>query len=60
MDNFLNRYQVSKLNQDQISQLKSLTTPKVIEAIIKSPKYKNRAQVKMNLVQNSIRPSKKT
>jgi hypothetical protein len=36
MDNFLNRYQVPKLNQDQINHLKSPITPKEIEAIIKS------------------------
>ena len=37
MDNFLDRYQIPKLNQDQINHLNSLTTPKEIEAVIKSP-----------------------
>lgn len=34
MDDFLDRYQVPKLNQDQISHLNSLITPKEIEAVI--------------------------
>jgi hypothetical protein len=54
MDNFLDRYQVSKLNQDQINDLNR--SPKEIEAVINSPNQKK----KMGLVQNSIRPSKKT
>jgi hypothetical protein len=37
MDNFLDRYQVPKLNQDQINYLNSPTTPKEIEAVIKKP-----------------------
>jgi hypothetical protein len=36
MDNFLERCQVVKLNQDQINHLKSPITPKEIEAFIKS------------------------
>jgi hypothetical protein len=36
MDNFLDRYQISKLNQDQIDHLNSSITPKEIEAIINS------------------------
>jgi hypothetical protein len=36
MNNFLDRYQVSKLNQDQINYLNGPITPKEIEAIIKS------------------------
>jgi hypothetical protein len=35
-DNFLDRYQIPKLNQDQIYNLKSTITPKEIEAVIKS------------------------
>nr|AAS66223.1 LRRG00132 [Rattus norvegicus] len=35
MDNFLDRYQVSKLNQEQINQLNNPITPKEIEAVIK-------------------------
>ena len=37
MDDFLDRYQVPKLNQDQINHLNSPIMPKEIEAIIKSP-----------------------
>jgi hypothetical protein len=37
MDNFLDRHQVAKLNQDQINHLNCPITPKEIEAIIKSP-----------------------
>ena len=36
MNNFLDRYQVPKLNQYQIIHLKSTITPKEIEAIINS------------------------
>jgi len=36
MDNFLDRYQISKLNQDQINHLNSRITPKEIEAVLKS------------------------
>jgi hypothetical protein len=36
MEIFLDRYQISKLNQDQINHLSSLITPKEIEAVIKS------------------------
>jgi hypothetical protein len=34
MDNFLDRYQVPKLNQDQISNLNSPISPKKVEAVI--------------------------
>ena len=36
MDNFLDRYQVPKLNKDQISHLNSPITSKEIEAMINS------------------------
>jgi len=36
MDYFLDRYQVPKLNQEQINHLNNLITPKEIEAVIKS------------------------
>jgi hypothetical protein len=36
MDNFLDRYQVPKLNQDQINDLNNHISPKVIEAVINS------------------------
>jgi hypothetical protein len=36
MDNFLDRYQVPKLNQDQINDLNSAISPKEIEAVINS------------------------
>jgi len=36
MDNFLDRYQVPKLNQEQIKYLNNLINPKEIEAVIKS------------------------
>jgi dsDNA-specific endonuclease/ATPase MutS2 len=36
MDNFLERYQVPKLNQDHINDLNSPISPKEIEAIINS------------------------
>jgi len=36
MDNFLDRYQVPKLNREQTNHLNNLITPKEIEAVIKS------------------------
>jgi hypothetical protein len=36
MEKFLERYQVSKLNQDQVSDLNSPISPKEIEAVINS------------------------
>ena len=36
MDNFLDRYQVPKLNQDQINDLNSPISPKNIETVINS------------------------
>jgi hypothetical protein len=41
MDNFLDRYQVLKVNQDQINHLNTPTTPEEIEAFIKSLSTKN-------------------
>jgi hypothetical protein len=34
MDNFLDRYQVPKLNQDQVNDLNSPISPKGTEAVI--------------------------
>ena len=36
MDNFLDRYQIPKLNWDQINHLSSPIIPKEIDAVIKS------------------------
>ena len=36
MDNFIDRYQVPKLNQDQINYLYSPISPKEVEAVINS------------------------
>ena len=61
MDNFLDRYQVSKLNQDEINDQNNPVTPKEIEAVINSLPTKNKeAQDKMGSMQSSIRPSKNT
>jgi hypothetical protein len=60
MDNFLDRYQVPKLNQNHINDLNSPISPKEIETVINSLPTKQKAQGHMGLVQNSIRPSKKT
>ena len=59
MDNFLNRYQIPKLNQDQIDHINSPITPKDIERVIERLE-RIKAQNQMVLVQNSIRTSKKT
>ena len=40
MDNFLDRYQVPKLNQNQINDLNCPISPKEIKAVIKSPNQK--------------------
>ena len=57
MGKFLERYQVQKLNQDQIKDLYSHVYPKEMEAVINSLPTKNRPE---QMVQSSIRPSKKT
>jgi hypothetical protein len=36
MDNFVDRYQIPKLNEDQISNLNSPISPKEIEAVVNS------------------------
>ena len=59
MDKFLDRYQVPKVNQDQINDLNCPISPKEIEAVIYSLTTK-KAQDQMGLVQSSIRSSKKT
>jgi hypothetical protein len=41
MNKFLHRYQVSKLNQDQVNDLNSSISPKEIEAVINSLPTKN-------------------
>ena len=40
MDKFLDRYQVPNLNQDQVNDLNSPTSPKEMEAVINSPPTK--------------------
>jgi hypothetical protein len=62
MDKFLDRYQVPKLNQDQVNDLNSPISPKEIGAVINTlltKKKKKKTQDQMGLVQSSIRPSKK-
>jgi hypothetical protein len=59
MDKFLDRYQVLKLNQDQVNDLNSPISPKEIEAVINSLSTKKKVQYQLGLVQSSIRPSKK-
>jgi hypothetical protein len=41
MDKFLDRYQVSKLNQDQVNDLKNPISPNEIEAVINGLPTKN-------------------
>jgi hypothetical protein len=71
---FLDRYQVPKLNNDQINDLNSPISHKEIEVVInicptknqpnkqtkKPKKQKTKKQDQMGLVQSFIRPSKKT
>ena len=59
MDNFLDRYQIPKLNQGQIDHLNRLVTPEEIEGVIdRLPTKKSTGPD--GSVQNSIRPSKKS
>ena len=58
MNNFLDRYQIPKLKQDQINNLNSPIAPKEI-AVINSLPTKI-AQDQIDLVENAIRLSKKT
>jgi hypothetical protein len=59
MNKFLDRYQVPKLNKDQINDPNSPISPKEIEAVINNLPTKN-AHDQLGLVQSSIRPSKET
>ena len=60
MNNVLDRYQLPKLNQDQINDLNSPISPKEIEAAINSFPTKNKKdQDQMGFVENSVRPLKK-
>ena len=59
MDKFLDRFEVPKLNQDQVNDINRPISPKEIEAVINSLPAKKKAQDQMGLVQSSIRPLKK-
>ena len=59
MENFLDRYQVPMLNQDQVNDLHSPVSPKEIEAVINSLPTKKSPGPEMGLVQSFITPSKK-
>jgi hypothetical protein len=59
MDNFLDRYQVTKINRDQINNLNSPISPKEIETVINSLPTK-KVQDQMGLVQSSNTSSKRT
>jgi hypothetical protein len=59
MDKFLDRNQVAKLNQDQISDLNNPISPKEVEAVINCLPTKKKAHEQMGLVKRSIRSSKK-
>jgi hypothetical protein len=59
MDKFLGRYQVPKLNQDEINDLYSPIFPQKIEAVINCfPTKKKKSPGPEGF--SSIRPSKKT
>jgi hypothetical protein len=62
MDNFLDRYQLPKLNPDQINDLNSPISPKEIEALINSlpTKKKKKKPGPDGLLLSSTRPSEKT
>jgi hypothetical protein len=46
MDNFLDRYLVPKLNQDQINNLNSPISPKEIEGVINSLSTENKPRTR--------------
>jgi hypothetical protein len=46
MEKFLDRYQVPKLNQDQVNDLNSLISPKDIEAVINSLPMKKKPRTR--------------
>ena len=68
MDNFLDRYQVPKLNENLTNHLNSPISHKEIETVINSLTIATttttatltKAQDKVGLVQSSITPSNKT
>ena len=60
MDGFLNRYNISKLNQEQINYLNGLISHKETEEVNKKSSKPKEAQGQMDLVQNSTSPSKKS
>jgi hypothetical protein len=57
LDEFLDRYQLPKLNQNLVNYLNIPITPKEIEAVIKS--FSKKVLGQTILVQNSIRLSQK-
>ena len=59
MDNFLDRYHISKLNQDKVSNLNRPINHEEMKAVIKNLPT-NKSPGLVGLVQNSIRISKKS
>ena len=55
MNNFLDNYHLSKLNQDKITKLNTPITVKEIETVIKSRPPQKKAQDQMVSAQNCIR-----
>jgi hypothetical protein len=55
MDNFLGRYQTSKLNHHQINHLNSLISPKEIEAVIESLLTKKKKKKKKKKSPGQVR-----
>jgi hypothetical protein len=58
MDNFLDRYQVPKLNQDQIDDLNSPISPKEIETVINSLLTKTKQNKQNKTKQNKTKQNK--
>jgi hypothetical protein len=56
MDNFLDRYQVSKLNQDQINNINSPISPKEISAIINSLPTKKKKKAQLRQIKCGVIP----
>ena len=60
MDNFLDKYHIPKLNQDQVSNLNRFISCKEIETVIKSPIPPQKIQGQIVSVPNSSRTLKKS
>ena len=55
MDRFLEKFNLPRLNQEEIQIMNNTITRTEIESVIKNPKKKKKAQDQMALQENSIK-----